>query len=136
VKGSRLPQLGSVIWAELADVNGIRKIRPAVVVTATADIVSGGVVGVAAITTRLPVPLPADYVLLPWNRQGTAHSGLRRKSAAVASWLADLPVDDVQQIVGIISPTVMGELLAKLVSPAPPAALPGSASPTTTGPLP
>ena len=34
----RLPQLGSVIWAELADANGILEVRPVVVVTATADI--------------------------------------------------------------------------------------------------
>jgi len=36
-----LPRLGSVIWAELADANGIRKVRPAVVVTATAGIAAG-----------------------------------------------------------------------------------------------
>ncbi len=35
---ARLPQLGSVVWAELEDANGFRKLRPAVVVTATADI--------------------------------------------------------------------------------------------------
>jgi len=30
----RLPQLGSVVWVELADANGIVKVRPAVVVSA------------------------------------------------------------------------------------------------------
>jgi mRNA-degrading endonuclease toxin of MazEF toxin-antitoxin module len=115
VSASRLPQLGSVIWAELADANGIRKVRPAVVVTATEEIMPGGVVRVAAITTRLPQPLPADYVLLPWNRQGTARSGLRRKSAAVASWLAELPVDDVREVVGILPPTALNELVGKMV---------------------
>ena len=38
---TRLPQLGSVVWAELEDANGFRKVRPAVVITATADIVGG-----------------------------------------------------------------------------------------------
>ena len=37
-----------------ADANGIRKVRPAVVVTATADIAAGKPIRVAAITTRLP----------------------------------------------------------------------------------
>ena len=38
---------------------------PAVVVTATADIAADKPVRVAAITTRLPKPLPEDHVLLP-----------------------------------------------------------------------
>ncbi|MCI0462065.1 MAG: hypothetical protein L0Z62_34365 [Gemmataceae bacterium] len=61
----RLPQLGSVVWAELEDTNGFRKVRPAVVVTATADIAAGKPVRVVAITTRLPNPLPDDHLLLP-----------------------------------------------------------------------
>jgi hypothetical protein len=52
-----LPQLGSVVWAELADSNGIRKIRPAVVVTATADIAAGRTVRLLAITTCYPMTM-------------------------------------------------------------------------------
>ena len=112
---SRLPQLGSVVWVELADANGFRKVRPAVVVSATADIAAGQLVRVAAITTRLPTPLPDDHVLLPWDRQGRARSGLRRKCTAVATWLAEIPVSDVQQIVGILPPAVIAEVLAKVL---------------------
>ena len=81
----RLPQLGSVVWAELKDANGYRKVRPAVVVAATAEITAGKPVHVVAITTRLANLLPDDHVLLPWDRQGKARSGLRRRCAAVAS---------------------------------------------------
>ena len=35
-------ELGSVIWAKLQDANGVSKVRPAVVVSGTADIESGG----------------------------------------------------------------------------------------------
>jgi len=59
---SRLPQLGSVVWVELADANGFRKVRPTVVVSATADIAAGKPVRVVAITTLFPTPLPADHV--------------------------------------------------------------------------
>jgi hypothetical protein len=72
VNPTRLPQLGSVVWAELEDTNGFCKLRPAVVVTATVDIAANQTVRVAAITTRLSTPLPDDYVLLPWDRQGKA----------------------------------------------------------------
>jgi mRNA-degrading endonuclease toxin of MazEF toxin-antitoxin module len=113
---TRLPQLGSVVWAELEDANGYRKVRPAVIISATADIAADNLLRVAAITTRLLTPLPADYVLLPWDRQGKARSGLRRQCAAVAGWLAAIPASDVRQVVGVLPPAVIDELLAKVAS--------------------
>ena len=107
-------QLGSVVWAELEDANGYRKVRPVAVVTPTANIDAGQPVRVVAITTRLPDPLPEDHVLLPWDRQGKARSGLRRRCAAVASWQAEIAVGDVQEVVGVLSPAVIGELLRKV----------------------
>ncbi len=132
----RLPQLGSVVWVELADANGIVKVRPAVVVSASADIAAGGPVRVAAITTRIPLPLPADHLLLPWDRQGKARSGLRRKSAAVASWVAEVPLGEVRQVVGILPPVVVTELLTKVAAatPSPPAVPPPMSPPPTPSP--
>jgi hypothetical protein len=95
VNPTRLPQLGSVIWAELEDANGFQKLRPAIVVSATAEIAAGQPVRLVAITTCLPSPLPDDHVLLPWDRQGRARSGLRRKCAAVTTWLAEIALNDV-----------------------------------------
>ena len=117
---SRPLQLGSVVWAELEDPNGYRKVRPGVVVTPTADIRAGKPVRVVAITTRLSNRLPDDYVLLPWDRQGKARSGLRRRCAAVASWQAEIPVGAVQQEVGILPPQAIGELLTKISAALPP----------------
>ena len=121
----RLPQLGSVVWAELEDANGFRKTRPAVVVTATSDIATDKAIRVVAITTRLSTPLPDDYVLLPWDRQGIARSGLRRRCAAVAGWLAEIPVSDVQ-VVGILPPGTIRDLLAKVASVLRPPPIPPS----------
>ena len=117
---SRRPRLGSVVWVELADANGFRKVRPSVVVSATADIAAGQPVRVVAITTRLPTPFPDDHVLLPWDRQGKACSGLRRKCAAVATWLAEIPLSDVREIVGLLPSAVIAEVLAKVVAALPP----------------
>jgi hypothetical protein len=114
VSASRPPQLGSVVWAELEDANGFRKVRPAVIVTATADIVAGKSLHVVAITTRLPTPLPDDHVMLPWDRQGKARSGLRRRCAAVATWQATIALGDIQQVVGILPPVAISELLTKV----------------------
>ena len=112
---SRLPGLGSVVWALLEDANGFRKLRPAIVLTPSAQIASGARVRVAAVTTRVPNPLPDDHVLLPWDAQGTARSGLRRKCAAVASWIAEASADDLQ-IVGALPASVIEELLTKVAS--------------------
>jgi mRNA-degrading endonuclease toxin of MazEF toxin-antitoxin module len=120
VSMARLPQLGSVVWAEVADANGVRKVRPVVVVTPTADIAAGRTLRVLAITTRLSRPLPDDHVLLPWDREGKARSGLRRKCAAVTTWQVEIAADDVRQVVGHLPPAVMEELLTKVAAAAPP----------------
>ncbi len=136
-----LVQLGSVVWAELEDENGIRKARPAVVVSATADVAAGKPVRVAAITTRLSQPLPDDHVLLPWDPRGKARSGLRRRCAAVASWLAEIPAGEVPQPVGLLPAAVVRELLTRVAAlPAPPVPPtdPGTAppGPASTDPSP
>jgi mRNA-degrading endonuclease toxin of MazEF toxin-antitoxin module len=114
VSQTRVPRLGSVAWAELEDAKGFRKVRPIVVVTPTAEIAPGKLVRVVAITTRLPDALPDDHVLLPWDRQGRARSGLRRRCAAVASWRAEISFGEVREVVGHLSPAVIAELLAKI----------------------
>ena len=110
----QIPQLGSVVWIEIADPNGHQKIRPAVIVTPTSAIAPGQSVHLVAITTRVPEPMPEAYVLLPWDPQGKARSGLRRKCAAVAHWQVEIPIEDVQSIVGVLPPSVMSELLSKI----------------------
>ena len=121
----QLPRLGSVVWASLEDANGFRKRLPAVVVTATPDITLGKTVRLAAVTTRLPDPLPDDHVLLPWDPSGKARSGLRRKCAAVASWLMDVMVDDLQ-VAGVLPPNVTNDVLATIARliPDPPSSVP------------
>lgn len=111
---ARALQLGSVVWAEVEDSNGYRKVRPVAVVSPTADLDAGGPLRVAAITTRLPDPLPDDHVLLPWDPQGKARSGLKRRCAAVASWLAEISVGDVKENVGILPPQVIRELISRV----------------------
>jgi mRNA interferase MazF len=113
---SRTPQLGSVVWAEIADANGHRKTRPAVIVTPTAEIAPGKPIHLVAVTTRLPDSLPDDYILLPWDPQGKARSGLRRKCAAVAGWQATIPAEDVQSVVGLLPPATIKELLVKVAT--------------------
>ena len=54
--------LGSIVWVEVPDPNGIFKLRPAVIVTPTEQTVAAERLHVVAITSRLSEPLPADHV--------------------------------------------------------------------------
>jgi mRNA-degrading endonuclease toxin of MazEF toxin-antitoxin module len=133
VTASRRIDLGSVVWAEVKDPNGISKVRPTVVVTSSAAIANGEPVRVVAITTRLPHPLPSDHILLPWDRQGTARSGLRKKCVAVTSWIAELSVAEIRDVVGILPPTVTKDILTQIASAADVAAKPQDGNATSAG---
>jgi mRNA-degrading endonuclease toxin of MazEF toxin-antitoxin module len=124
-------QIGQIVWAELADANGDRKVRPAVVVTPTDRITPSGPLDVVAITSRLSQPLPDDHVLLPWDPRGHPRTGLNRKCAAVCSWVSRIAVGDIQSQAGLVPASVLVVILAKLAAlpPPPPAAAPGPAAP-------
>ncbi len=72
-------QLGRIVWAEIADANGIRKLRPAIIVTPSDRITLTAPLDVVAVTSRLPEPLPDDHVLLPWHAQRHPRTGLNRR---------------------------------------------------------
>jgi hypothetical protein len=104
------------VWAEIEDSNGYRKRRPAVVITPTSDIGPDQPLRLLAITTRLPTPLPDGHVMLPWDPQGKARSGLRRACAVVTSWRAIVQFADVAQVAGILPTAKIEEILAKIES--------------------
>lgn len=113
-------QLGQIVWAELADANGIRKMRPADIVTPSQRITGTDPLDVVAITSRLSLPLPADHVLLPWHPNGHARTGLNRKCAAVCTWVAQINPNDIQAIAGIVPSSTLLDILSKIAAAASP----------------
>ncbi len=105
---------GAIVWTEIADANGIRKVRPAVVITTDDQISAVDLLEVVAITSFLPDPLPDDYVLLPWHAQGHPRTGLNRESAAVCSWMAMITPQDVQNVVGQVPGPIFSIIVSKL----------------------
>jgi mRNA-degrading endonuclease toxin of MazEF toxin-antitoxin module len=112
-------RFGQVVWVAIADHNGIRKTRPAVVVTPNDDIDATGLADVVAITSTLQMPLADDHVLLPWHPQGHPRTGLKRKCAAVCSWVVQVSVDDVETVAGSITGATLAEILRKIRSEPP-----------------
>src|SRR5580704_4089184 len=104
-------RLGQIVWAEIADANGVTKARPAVVMTASDEISPSGLLDLVAITSFLPHLLPDDHVLLPWHAQGHPRTGLNRRSAAVSSWPAQIKDSDIQDVAGLVPTSLMTVIL-------------------------
>jgi mRNA-degrading endonuclease toxin of MazEF toxin-antitoxin module len=122
-----LLQQGRIIWATMRDPNGQNpKERPAVIVTATAEIQSGHPIVVVAITGTLPNPLPSEYVELPWHRNKHPKTGLKKRCAAQCTWLCTLYESDIKEYAGVVPNAKMLAILAKIPrlasqpTPAPP----------------
>ncbi len=130
-------QLGRIVWAEIADANGVRKLRPAIIVTPSDRITPAAPLDVVAVTSRLPEPLPNDHVLLPWHAQGHPRTRLNRRCAAVCTWVARINHDDIREVAGVVPGAVMLDILSKVMAilsapPGPPTEVGGAPS---EGPL-
>src|SRR5262245_41000781 len=106
------PSRGRIVWVELLDPQGKNpKVRPAVILTPNEEIVAGTIT-VAAISTQLDMA-PADrQVLLPYHHQGHPRTGLREKCAAVADWLATVPLTAIRGFAGLVTGRPLLDLLA------------------------
>ena len=112
-------KFGQIVWVEIADANGIRKSRPAIIVTKNDRITPSGPLEVVAITSFLPDPIPDDHVLLPWHAQKHPRTGLNRQSAAVCSWQARINAGDIQSVAGSVPGPILLEIMSKVSSPPP-----------------
>jgi hypothetical protein len=131
---------GRIVWAEIADANGIRKLRPVVLLRA-ADPASGtGPFDAVAVTSRLSVPLPEDHVPLPWHPRGHPRTGLNRRCAAVCTWLAQIEESDIREVAGLVPTPILSTILARVRAaasgPSPSAGDAPAAGPPTEPPAP
>jgi hypothetical protein len=117
-------RFGQIVWAEVADANGIRKARPVILLTPDERITPSEPLEVVAITSRLPQPLSDDHVLLPWHPRGHPRTGLTCKCAAVCTWLARILPSDIQNVAGLVPGPLMLTILSKIVALQPPPTMP------------
>ena len=104
---------GQVVNVEIADPRGQnKKLRPVVILTATHEISDEGNLVVAAISTKLADPLPADWISVPWSRDGHAGSGLTEPSVVKCHWLVRVTTADVVSVRGYLRDTDMQNIMA------------------------
>lgn len=119
-------QQGRIVWVEVIDPQGRNpKRRPAVVLTATEEIVAGGAVVVAALSSQIDQSPPEVSVELPWHRDGHPRTKLNRRNVVVCSWLVTVPVASIlpADLGGTVPFAQMArvlEIVRGLTPPAPP----------------
>lgn len=106
---------GRIVWATIPDSHGGNaKARPAVIVTATHDIMPGGDVQVAAVTTLTGQAPFSETVELPSLPTGHPDTKLKKPCEVVCSWLVSVPVADVRDSGGFVPADVLAEILVKV----------------------
>lgn len=119
-------QQGRIVWVELLDPQGRNpKRRPAVVLTPTAEIVAGGEVVVAALSSQIDQSPPEASVELPWHRDGHPRTKLNRRNVVVCSWIvtvtaASILPEDLGGTVPFAQMARVLEIVRGLTPPAPP----------------
>lgn len=105
---------GRIVWVELLDPQGRNpKVRPAVVLTPTAEIRPGGEVVVAAVSRQVDQSPPEVSVPLPWQRGGHPRTRLNSPNVVVCTWLVAIPVSAIGEdgIGGVVPFREMARIL-------------------------
>jgi mRNA-degrading endonuclease toxin of MazEF toxin-antitoxin module len=92
------------------------KTRRVVILTPDEAILTGYPIVAAAVTGTLPIPLTADYVVLPYkNPPGTRHpkTGLTKKAAVLCSWLVKVELEAISGRSGFVPPSSMASVEVK-----------------------
>ncbi|MBA4190233.1 MAG: hypothetical protein C0467_19785 [Planctomycetaceae bacterium] len=106
---------GQIVWATLPDSRGGNsKARPAVLVTATAEIDPAGKVQVAAITTLTGQAPFTETVELPFDSAGHPETKLKKPCEVVCSWIVSVPSVDLKDSGGHLPADLLVEVLAKI----------------------
>ena len=101
-------QQGHIVWVRMQDQAGRNpKCRPAVVLTATDEIIPNESIVVVAATTRFTEPLPDHKIILPWKPGRHPMTGLYKPCVAVCDWLAEVSQSDIQSVGGKVSTHIM-----------------------------
>jgi mRNA-degrading endonuclease toxin of MazEF toxin-antitoxin module len=98
----------------MTDTNGVKKPRPVIVLTPSAEINRLHAFHGMAISTTFPNPLPNDCVALPSGAEGKSPTGLRRPCVAVIRWIQNIHPGDVTEYRGDVPTELMEQILERL----------------------
>ena len=107
----RLSQ-GQVIQVAVTDPRGHNlKPRPVAILTETEELPDADAFVVAAISTKFREPLPADYIPVPWSRDGRAKTGLTEPSVVKCRWLRKVQREDIIGTLGHLPISIVRDIM-------------------------
>jgi mRNA-degrading endonuclease toxin of MazEF toxin-antitoxin module len=105
---------GTVIYAsQILDPQGRNpKDRPVVLINdfAHGDVAAFGV----AISGEYDHPLPPSCIPIPFGRHTRCKTGLKKPSVAVCTWIVAIPLEDLQNRIGIVPPVELLQILTQV----------------------
>ncbi len=109
------PEQGRIVLVEVSDPQDRNaKTRPAVIVSETDEILKGRGIFCVAITGTLPDVLPEDCVLIPYHRSGHPRTGLKKRCAAMCSWLFEIEETHIKKYLGVVPKSKLLEIIERL----------------------
>lgn len=109
------PDRGLIVWVEIQDPQKRNpKCRPAIILTTAKDIQAGAPIMVVGISTELTQTPRDEQVDLPWHPQGRVRTGLKRKCAAICSWIEEIRLETIKESAGVVPPRQMLNILNKI----------------------
>jgi mRNA-degrading endonuclease toxin of MazEF toxin-antitoxin module len=108
------PKQGHIVWATVCSPQGTYKKRPLVIISPTDEILLDREIVAVAVTTTFAHPAPPDHVELPWFRAGHPATGLKRRSAAVCTWLVNFQPSDIISIMGFVPTRYLMQILDRV----------------------
>jgi mRNA-degrading endonuclease toxin of MazEF toxin-antitoxin module len=97
------PERGRIIWAEVPDPQGRNpKKRPLIILTPTEEILPDGPVQCVVISSQFNQAPAEVQVSLPWQAQGHPRTGLRKRCAAVCTWLVSISQSGIESYGGLV----------------------------------
>jgi hypothetical protein len=93
-------QSGSVVWAEVAEPDGVTPAgeHPSVVLNKQAEIDAGIDLRVVVCSTSFDFPLPSGWFIMPTQPGGHPRTGLAEACVVKATWPAIIPQSAVRKV--------------------------------------
>jgi mRNA-degrading endonuclease toxin of MazEF toxin-antitoxin module len=106
---------GRIVRVEICDPSGRNpKRRPVVIVHPTEKIKPDEPIYCVAITGEIPKKVPDNCILLPYQLGGHPRTGLRKRCAALCSWVVKITEDEIVEYLGIVPKSRLDAILAEV----------------------
>jgi hypothetical protein len=104
---------GDVVWAKVADRNGVTKPEPRPLLVIRPEPVQNSPLCCLGISTRRAVDPDDPVIEMPWDAATGDTTGLYEWCAVVLLWFVLLPLEDVEEKSGVVRPSFLEDVISR-----------------------